>query len=216
MAMISCSAPECGYGVFRFGKLPDRLFSKEEIPGIISKELFHVTGIRIPADEIDISWNIHLDKECGKYDSSREYFQDDGYLGVEYVPKARRPGERWRLNPTKPAIEINAVLAYIQKLAGYLTVEDRLTRWGIVLHVASRVQAFQREYVGRPEEWNRILGILDICEQDLQTMVEFTDSMHFLDPISDLIPLKVLEVITVFRIFFKLSLHEFELAYNAM
>jgi hypothetical protein len=216
MVMTSYFISERGYGGLRYGKLPDRLFSKEEVPGIVSKAFSRVTGIKISADEIDISWNINPDKKCEEYASPREYFLDNNFLGLEYDPKTRRPGERWRSNPAPLTIEINAVLIYISRIAGPLTVEDRLARWGLVMHIASRVCAFQSEYKGRPEEWRRVLGILDVCEEDVQTMIEFTDSMHLLDPISDLIPIKVLEVITVFRVLFKLSLHEFELAYNTM
>jgi hypothetical protein len=38
--------------------------------------------------------------------------------------------------------------------------------------------------------------------------------MPQLDPIHDLIPIRVLEVMSVFRVMFRLSLHQFELAYD--
>jgi hypothetical protein len=46
-------------------------------------------------------------------------------------------------------------------------------------------------------------------------MLNFAAGMHLLDPVNDLIPIRVLGVITVFRVLFRLTLKQFELAHDA-
>jgi hypothetical protein len=43
-------------------------------------------------------------------------------------------------------------------------------------------------------------------------MFDFTSRMHALNPVHDLIPMRVLEVISVFRTMFRISLRRFERA----
>jgi hypothetical protein len=98
---------------------------------------------------------------------------------------------------------------------GYLTLEDRIVRWGIVNWFGFKIQEFQREYAKKPEEWARVLEILDVTNEDIQTVEEFITKMPSLHPARDLIPIRVLETITVFRVMFRLSLRQFELAYGS-
>jgi hypothetical protein len=188
----------------------------DEVPGLFTEEIARITGILVAPDEVEILWNSRAAKHVEDYATLRDYFLDDGMLGWKYVPKARIPGERWRISITQTSHEISAVFQRIKMFReGYLTVEDRLTRWGIVMYTASKIQTFKCDYSARPEEWQHILLILEICEKDLEVVEEFTGRMDTLDPVQDLIPIRVLEVITVFRVLFRLPTEEFELAYKA-
>jgi hypothetical protein len=205
-----------GFETFRCGKLPEAAFTKEEVPHLFAKEVARVTGINVPADETEISWDHRLHKPYDEYADSREYFMNDGFLGWDYLPKTRIPGRRWRWNPSWFSHEVSAACIRIRLFEkGFLTVEERLTRWGIVLWISTKIQEFQNGYSDRPEEWARILNVLDVREEDIRIALEFTRGMHLLNPISDLIPIRVLEVVTVFRVLFRLSLQLFEQAYNA-
>jgi hypothetical protein len=205
-----------GFGTFRCGKLPDVSFATENIPPIIFQEFARVTGIEVPADETEISWDVCVEKLYEEYASPREYFLDNGFLGWDYLPKTRMPGERWRWDPAWQSNEVSATCKRMNFYGeGFLSVEARLTRWGIVLWISTKIQEFQNGYSDRPEEWARILNVLDVREEDIRIALEFTRGMHLLNPISDLIPIRVLEVVTVFRVLFRLSLQLFEQAYNA-
>jgi hypothetical protein len=208
--------PSGGFNTFRYGKLPDAPFDTEDIPHIFSKEFARVMGIGVPANETRISWGVRADKPLDDYASPREYFLDNGLLGWKYLPKTRLPGERWRWDPSWQSHEVCATCKRINFYGeGFLSVEARLARWGLVMYIATKIQELQCEYSDRPEEWARILRVIDVRNEDIQITLEFTRGMHLLNPINDLIPIRVLEVVTVFRVLFRLSLQQFELAYNA-
>jgi hypothetical protein len=175
-----------------------------------------ITGIKVPEGEEDIAWSIRARQRLEDYASPREYFLDNGLMGWHYVPKAPIPGKRWRMLDSQASHEISAVIQRIQMFKeGYLTVEERLTRWGLTMYIATKIKEFQSSYLDRPGEWSRVLLVLDVREEDIRTTTEFSNEMHHLNPIYDLIPIRVLEVITVFRVMFRVSLQEFELAYRA-
>jgi hypothetical protein len=217
MLSIVHLVPGRGVGTtFRCGKLPAEAFRTEDIPRILADEVARITGIRVAPDEARITWNICDDKKWDDYTNPRDYFLDGKCLGWKYKPKTRIPGERWRIHISQTSHEISAACQRMQLFEeGYITVEERLVRWGLALYIAEKIEKFRREYRGRPREWNRILKILDVCEADMQNMTEFVDRMPSLNPISDPIPIRVCEVLTVFRVLFRLSLKLFELAYNA-
>jgi hypothetical protein len=98
---------------------------------------------------------------------------------------------------------------------GYLTLEDRIVRWAIVKWIGFKMQEFQQGYAKQPEGWARVLEILDVTNEDIQSVDEFIMNMPYLHPARDLIPIRVLETITVFRVMFRLSLRQFELAYGS-
>jgi hypothetical protein len=111
--------------------------------------------------------------------------------------------------------EVSSVFHRIKLFTdGFLTVRERLTRWGMVVQIAERIKELRDSHLDRPKEWSHILNVLDVRKTDLQTTFEFTNQMHLLNPVRDAIPIKVLEVATVFRIMFKLSFQQFELACN--
>jgi hypothetical protein len=214
MMSIVYYIPGCGFGAFRCCALPNVPFAKEEIPLILSKELGRITGINVPTDEMYISWNIRVNKPCDNYTGPREYFLDDGLLGWDYAPSTRIPGKRWRL--PQVSHEVSAAIQRIKLYKeGYITIEERLTRWGLVMYISTKIQEFQNTYSNRPEEWKHTLHVLDICEEDIKITTNFANGMHLLNPIHDLIPIRVLEVVTVFRVMFRLSLQKFEFACNA-
>jgi hypothetical protein len=145
-----------------------------------------------------------------------EYFCDDDFLGLRYSPKTRFPGKRWKWDPLWMSHEISAACQRIRTFKeGHLTIEERLTRWTLVMHISTKIKEFQSGYLDRPGEWSRVLLVLDVREEDIRTTTEFSNEMYHLNPIHDLIPIRVLEVITVFRVMFRVSLQEFELAYRA-
>jgi hypothetical protein len=132
---------------------------------------------------------VRYDRECENYATPKEYFLDGGVMAWRYVPKTRRSEERWRAKSTHPSYEISAVLLRRKMLQeSYLTIEERLTRWGIVMHTVPIIEKFQHEYADRSEEWTRILLVLDVCEKDIQTALDFTNGMHLLDLVDELIP----------------------------
>jgi hypothetical protein len=205
--------PQYGFGPFRCGKLPDTSFTKEEIPHILSEELGRMTGIKVYPEEARIVWDVRVHQRLEDYSDPREYFLADGRLGWVYEPKTRVPGECWRFHRSQTSHEISAVFQRIQMYKeGYLTVEERLVRWGLAMHISSKIQKFKHEHSKHSEKWDRLLSVLDTREEDIEAMTDFTTKMHLLDPIRDLIPIRVLEVITVFRVLFRLSLKHFELA----
>jgi hypothetical protein len=202
-------------GVFRCGKLPETRFCKEDVPRVVAEELGRITGIKILPGEERISWDIGDDVYIADYPEPREFFLDDGLISWTYTPRSRIPGERWRIHRSQACHEISAVLQRAKMYKeGYLTVEERLTRWGLVMWNSTKIKEFMDDYSDRPDEWRRILLVLDVCNEDVMTMAEFTSGMKHLNPVSDLIPMKVLEVITVFRVLFRLSLQQFEKAYD--
>jgi hypothetical protein len=206
-----------GVGVaaaFRCGKLPDHQFSKDEIPGIFAEEMARITGIKVSHYETRILWDELADEYCKGRSGLRGFFLDGESLDWAYRPSSHIPGERWRIHISQTSHEISAVLQRIRIFRfGYLTVEDRLVRWGLVLHIGEKIREFKKGYTKRQDEWRHFLTVLDVCEEDIQVMSDFVDKMPRLNPVSDLIPIRVLEVITVFRILFRLSLRTFELAY---
>jgi hypothetical protein len=206
-----------GFGVaaaFRCGKLPDHQFPKDEIPGIFAGEIARITGIEVHSDEARISWRALEDSPCEDSSRIREFFINGSALWWAYKPSLHIPGERWRIHISQTSHEISAVLQRIRLFRfGYLTVKDRLVRWGLVLHIGEKIREFKKGYPKRQDEWRHFLTVLDVCEEDIQVMSDFVDKMPRLNPVNDLIPIRVLEVITVFRILFRLSLRTFELAY---
>jgi hypothetical protein len=207
-----------GHGVafaFRFGKIPDKSFSKSELPSICSEELARITGIKIPEKDIQLSWNVRTNMKCEDYAEVRDYFLDDGVLGCTYKPRTRIPGACWKIYSPRASHEVSSVFHRIHLFPeGYLIARERLTRWGMVMQIAERIKELQDSYLDRPKEWSHILNVLDVRKADLRATFEFTNQMHLLNPVHDAIPIKVLEVATVFRIMFKLSLQQFELACN--
>jgi hypothetical protein len=196
--------------------LPDSQLSKDKVVHWVSAEMARITGIKVPEEEEEIEWSISPHQSLKDYAGPHEYFLDDGLMGWHYVPKIRLPGERWRIDSSQASHEISAVIQRIQMFKeGYLTVEERLTRWGLTMYIATKIKEFQSSYLDRPGEWSRVLLVLDVREEDIRTTTEFSNEMHHLNPIYDLIPIRVLEVITVFRVMFRVSLQEFELAYRA-
>jgi hypothetical protein len=166
-------------------------------------------------EEAKVTWDMRLKKPYDRYPSLREYFINDGLLGWNYLPKSRMPGERWRWNPAWISHEISTVFQHIIRTgSGFLGIEERLIRWGLVMHISSKIQEFRNGYLKHSEQWDRVLLVLDIREEDIRVMEEFVSKMPSLNPIRDLIPIRVLEVITVFRVMFRLSLRKFELAYD--
>jgi hypothetical protein len=186
----------------------------DEVPILFAKEIARITGILVTPEETDIRWNLRTEKHCSDYASPRDYFLDGGVLSWDYAPKSRIPGQRWRIHISQTSHEISSVFQRVELFQeGYLTVEERLRRWGIVMHVASKITQFKCNYSGRLEEWQRVLFLLEIHDQNVQLMEEFTSQMRLLNPVHDLIPIRVLEVITVFRVLFRSSLRQFELEY---
>jgi hypothetical protein len=208
-----------GFGVgaaFRCGRLPNQQFSKEEIPSLFVKEIGRITGISVAPEETRILWDDLVDEYDKKHGGLREFFLDGGKLGWVYAPRLHVPGQRWRIHLSQTSHEISAALQRIRRFeCGYLIIEERLVRWGLVWHLGHRVQNFQAEYASRPAEWRRVLLVLDVHEDEILAMKEFISKMHLLNPVHDLIPIRVLEVLTVFRVLFRLSLQEFEMEYNA-
>jgi hypothetical protein len=204
-----------GFAPFRYGKLPDMPFATEDIPHIFAKEFARVMGIGVSVDETEIVWDVCINQPYESHASPREYFLDNGLLGWKYRPKTRLPGESWRWGPSWQSHEVCAACKRMKFYGdGFLSVEARLARWGLVMYIATKIQEFQCEYSDRPEEWARILRVIDVRNEDIQITLEFTRGMHLLNPINDLIPIRVLEVVTVFRVLFRLSLQQFELAYS--
>jgi hypothetical protein len=213
--MVRFLITDQGFGALRCGKIPGESFTQDEIPRMFEKELSRVTGIEVSQEDTYMSWNVDPEKSCGDYASTREFFLDDGTIGFRYAPKMRIPGERWRMHKSLTSNEISAVIKRIKLYGeGFFAAEERLVRWGLVMHISNKIQEFKREYVNRADEWARILTVLDVREEHIQTMADFTAKMHLMDPVHDPIPLRVLEVVTVFRILFRTSLHQFESAYN--
>jgi hypothetical protein len=207
---------DCGLIASRYGKLPDLPFTKDDIPYLSVEQVARATGIELSQDETAILWDVCTDKEFEEYDGPREYFLDDGLLGWEYAPRTRLPGQRWRMPINQASHEISAALQRVGMFfEGYLTVKDRLVRWGLVKWFGFKIQEFQQGYDKQPEEWARVLEILDITNEDIQTVEEFITTMPSLHPAHDLIPIRVLETIAVFRIMLRLSLRQFELAYGS-
>jgi hypothetical protein len=198
------------------GKLPEESFGKDEVPIMFGKELGRITGIFIELEETRIRWNVKSNKNYDDYADPRDFFLSGGWLGGGGCsPKTRVPGQRWRMDVLSFSNDISAAFQRITMFQeGYLTVEERLTRWGLVMSNAERIQDFRRSYSNRPEEWVRVLRVIDVREEDVQAIIEFAATMPQLDPIYGLIPIRVLEVMAVFRVMFRLSLHQFELAYD--
>jgi hypothetical protein len=122
-------------------------------------------------------------------------------------------GKRWRMPRPRVSHEISAVFQRFKMYKeGYLTVEERLTRWGLVMWTFIKIQEFMNDYSNRSDEWKRILLVLDVSEEDVMIMVEFTNRVHRLHSINYPIPIRVLEVIAVFR----LSLRHFKLTYTSI
>jgi hypothetical protein len=208
--------PSHGYGTFRCGKIPDEPLTKDNVLQLFSKKLEQISGIAIPLIETETSWRVKPTKRLEDYISVREYFLDGGLLGWRFVPKRRIPGERWRLHSSWTSHEVSAVCLRVKMFSdGYISLEDRIVRWGIVNWLGLKMQEFQREYTKKPEEWARVLEILDVTSEDIQSVDEFIMNMPSLHPARDLIPIRVLETITVFRVMFRLSLRQFELAYGS-
>jgi hypothetical protein len=208
--------PNNGYGGFRCGRIPDEPLTKENVLQLFNQELEQISGIFIPLDETKTSWDVEVPTHVEDYTSIREYFLDGNILGWDYVPKRCIPGQRWRLDTSWTSHEVSSVCQKIKMFSdGYLTLEDRIVRWGIVNWFGFKIQEFQREYAKKPEEWARVLEILDVTNEDIQTVEEFITKMPSLHPARDLIPIRVLETITVFRVMFRLSLRQFELAYGS-
>jgi hypothetical protein len=204
-----------GFGTVQCGKLPEESFGKDEIPKMFDEELGRITGILITPEETKIRRDVGPNRHYEDYAEPRKYFLDNGWLGGGCRPKTRVPGQRWRIDVSSFSNDISAAF---QRIAisqdGQLTVEDRITRWGLIMFNATRIQDFRRSYLDRPQEWERVLRVIDVREEDIQAMCEFAATMPQLDPIHDLIPIRVLEVMSVFRVMFRLSLHQFELAYD--
>jgi hypothetical protein len=200
---------------FRFGKIPDKSFRKSELPSICSEELARITGIKIPEKDVRLFWDVQPHMRCENYPDIRDYFLDNGVLACTYKPRTRIPGACWRIYMPRASHEVSSVFHRIKLFSdGFLTVRERLTRWGMVMQIAERIKELQDSYLDRPKEWSHILNVLDVRKADLRATFEFTNQMHLLNPVHDAIPIKVLEVATVFRIMFKLSLQQFELACN--
>jgi hypothetical protein len=180
---------------------------------MLSKELGCNTGIFITPEETEISWKVGANGHYEDYAEPRKYLLDNGELRGDYKPKARVPGQRWRFNVTSLfSNESDAFQCITMFREGYITVEERLTIWGLVMSNAERIQTFRRSYSNRPEEWRRVLCILNVREDGIQAIYEFAETMSRLDPVYELIPIRVLEIMTVFRVMFRLSLSQFELA----
>jgi hypothetical protein len=140
--MLSIFHPSPGneFGVFRFGKLPDVQFDKGSILDLFTKEISCATGIRFPKEETAVLWNMYNGRELDEYEGCREYFLDGGILGWDYVPQRRIPGERWRFPMSYASHEISAVLLRIKMFReGFLTIEERLTRWGLVRWIGIKI-----------------------------------------------------------------------------
>jgi hypothetical protein len=198
--------------LIRCGATPTTI-TEEEIPDYCVKLISRVTGIKISVEEMAIEWAWLPKKHYKNYKGPGECFQAGGVLAWKYVPKMCIPGGRWRLHVTQPSHEVSAAFQRIRvNRRGFLTVRERLTRWGLVLHIGSRIREFLNSYSGRQDEWHHVLQILDVREEDIHTMLAFTSTMRLLNPVDDSIPIRVLEVMTVFRVLFRLSLKHFELA----
>jgi hypothetical protein len=207
-----------GHGVafaFRFGKIPDKPFSKSEITNIFSDELARISGIRIPEKDVQLFWDVKPHMKCEDYPEIRDYFLDNGLLRCTYKPRTRIPGACWRVYMPRASHEVSSVFRRLHLFPeGFLIVSERLARWGMVMQISGKIKELQDSYLSRPKEWSRILDILDVRKTDLRATFEFTNQMHLLNPVCDAIPIRVLEVATVFRIMFRLSLRQFELACN--
>jgi hypothetical protein len=204
-----------GFGRVKCNKLPEESFSKDEVPTMFGKELGRITGILLAPEEIAIHQDVGPNRHYEDYAEPRKYFLENGRLAGGCKPKTRVPGQRWRIDVSSFSNDISAAFQRITMFReGYLTVEERLTRWGLVMSNAERIQDFRRSYSNRPEEWVRVLRVIDVREEDVQAIIEFAATMPQLDPIYGLIPIRVLEVMAVFRVMFRLSLHQFELAYD--
>lgn len=207
-----------GHGVafaFRFGKLPDRSFGKSELPRICSEELARITGILISEKDIKLFWDVKPQMRCEDYPEVRDYFLDNGLLRCAYKPRTRIPGACWRICAPRASHEISSAFCRIKLFSdGFLTAGERLTRWGMVMQIAERIKELQDSHLDRPKEWSHILNLLDVHKTDVRATFEFTNQMHLLNPVLDAIPIRVLEVSTVFRVMFRLSLQPFKLACN--
>jgi hypothetical protein len=213
MLSVSYYIVNQGVGAFRCGKLPKESFSKDDITRMAGEEMGRITGIKFILGEEFMSWDIGDDVFIDDYPEPREFFLNNGLIGWDYMPKTRMPGERWRMHRSQVSHEVSAVFQRFKMYKeGYLIVEERLTRWGLVMWISTKIQEFANDYSDRPDEWKRILLVLDVREDDIRTMIDFTSRMKHLDPISDLIPIRVLEVITVFRVLFRLSLQNLSLS----
>jgi hypothetical protein len=169
MFSIRFLVPGQGVGTLRCGTLPDEPFAQGEIPRLFEKELSRITGIEAPMDETYISWEVRADRHCSDYKSPREYFLDNGLLGFRYVPKTRIPGERWRMHKSLTSNEISAVLRRIKFYGeNFFAAEERLVRWGLVMHISSKLREFHNSYLGCSEKWKHILHVLDACEENIK------------------------------------------------
>jgi hypothetical protein len=208
--------PKHGYGGFRCGRIPEEPLTKDNVLQLFNQELEQISGIAIPLDETKTLWDVEAPTRVEDYTSVREYFLDGNILGWKYAPKKRIPGQRWRLRSSWTSHEMSSVCQKIKMFSdGCLTLEDRIVRWAIVKWIGFNMQEFQQGYAKKPEEWARLLEILDVTNEDIQTVEEFITKMPSLHPARDLIPIRVLETITVFRVMFRLSLRQFELAYGS-
>jgi hypothetical protein len=79
-----------GHGVafaFRFGKIPDKSFSKSEIPGIFSEELARISGIRTPEKDVQLFWDVQPHMKCEDYSEVRVFFWITGYWHAFISPE---------------------------------------------------------------------------------------------------------------------------------